>query len=105
MASSRPHRDGYEFGTREHAMSAPDPSSTDVQAAQSLALYRQMVRIREFDLRVRELFLEGVVKGTAHSYVGQEAIAAGACAALQPGDFIVSHHRGHGHCIAKGADM
>jgi 2-oxoisovalerate dehydrogenase E1 component len=64
-----------------------------------------MLRVRHFDLRVRELFLEGVVKGTAHSCVGQEAIAAGACAALNQEDFIVTHHRGHGHCLAKGADM
>jgi 2-oxoisovalerate dehydrogenase E1 component len=54
---------------------------------------------------VRELFLDGHVKGTAHSYVGQEAIAAGACAALTKDDFVVSHHRGHGHCIAKGARL
>ena len=68
-------------------------------------LHRMMVRIRRFDLRVRELFVAGTVKGTAHSCVGQEAVAAGACAALEARDFIVSHHRGHGHCIAKGADM
>ena len=52
-----------------------------------------------------ELFKEGLVKGTAHSYVGQEAVAAGACAALTKADFVVSHHRGHGHCIAKGVDV
>jgi 2-oxoisovalerate dehydrogenase E1 component len=69
------------------------------------ALWRTMWRIRRFDQRVRELFLEGVIKGTAHSCVGQEAVAAGACAALQPRDFIISHHRGHGHCLAKGAEM
>ena len=63
-----------------------------------------MVRIRHFDERTIELFLAGVVKGTAHSCVGQEAVAAGACAHLALADFIVSHHRGHGHCIAKGAD-
>ena len=51
------------------------------------------------------LFKEGLVKGTAHSYVGQEAVAAGACAALTKEDFVVSHHRGHGHCIAKGASL
>ena len=70
-----------------------------------LGFYTTMVRIRRFDERVRELFLEGYVKGTAHSYVGQEAVAAGACAALNRDDFIVSHHRGHGHCIAKGARL
>ena len=68
-------------------------------------LYQQMQRVRRFDQRVHELFLEGFVKGTAHSYVGEEAIAVGACAAISDKDYIVSHHRGHGHCIAKGADL
>jgi 2-oxoisovalerate dehydrogenase E1 component len=69
------------------------------------AIYRTMLRIRRFDQGVADLFKEGLVKGTAHSYVGQEAVAAGACAALTPADFVVSHHRGHGHCIAKGASL
>ncbi len=68
-------------------------------------LYQQMQRVRRFDQRVQELFHEGFVKGTAHSYVGEEAIAVGACAAIEDRDYIVSHHRGHGHCIAKGADL
>lgn len=67
--------------------------------------YRDLCRVRRFDERVIELFNSGIVKGTAHSCVGQEAIAVGACAALAESDYIVSHHRGHGHCIAKGADM
>ena len=69
------------------------------------AIYRCMLRIRRFDEGVADLFKEGLVKGTAHSYVGQEAVAAGACAALTKDDFVVSHHRGHGHCIAKGASL
>jgi 2-oxoisovalerate dehydrogenase E1 component len=69
------------------------------------AIYRTMLRIRRFDEGVTDLFKEGLVKGTAHSYVGQEAVAAGACAALTQSDFVVSHHRGHGHCIAKGASL
>ena len=68
-------------------------------------VYRSMLRIRRFDEGVADLFKEGLVKGTAHSYVGQEAVAAGACAALTKADFVVSHHRGHGHCIAKGASL
>jgi len=67
------------------------------------SLYTTMVKIRRFDERTVELFNEGLVKGTAHSYVGEEAVAAGACATLRPGDSIVGTHRGHGHCIAKGA--
>mgnify|MGYP003693894611 CR=1 FL=1 len=69
------------------------------------SLYSTMVKIRRFDEKVAELFLQGIVKGTAHSYVGQEAVAAGACANLREDDFIVSNHRGHGHTIAKGARM
>lgn len=63
-----------------------------------------MLRIRRFEVRAKELFLAGIIKGTAHSSVGQEAIAAGACRALEPDDFLLTHHRGHGHTIAKGAD-
>ncbi|MGH7324411.1 MAG: alpha-ketoacid dehydrogenase subunit alpha/beta [Candidatus Rokuibacteriota bacterium] len=66
-------------------------------------LYQTMVRIRRFDEKTVELFNAGLVKGTAHSYVGQEAVAAGACAALREDDSIVGNHRGHGHCLAKGA--
>jgi 2-oxoisovalerate dehydrogenase E1 component len=66
-------------------------------------LYQTMVRIRRFDEKTVELFNAGLVKGTAHSYVGQEAVAAGVCAALRPDDAIVGNHRGHGHCLAKGA--
>jgi 2-oxoisovalerate dehydrogenase E1 component len=69
------------------------------------SLYTTMVKIRRFDEKVAELFQQGVVKGTAHSYVGQEAVAAGACACLRADDYIVSNHRGHGHTIAKGARM
>ena len=68
-------------------------------------LYTTMVKIRRFDERTAELFVEGLVKGTAHSYVGEEAVAAAACANLRVDDYIVGTHRGHGHCIAKGARM
>jgi 2-oxoisovalerate dehydrogenase E1 component len=73
--------------------------------ADLLALYRMMLRVRRFDERVEALFQEGLVKGTAHSCVGQEAIAAAACAHLTDADWILTHHRGHGHAIAKGASM
>jgi len=69
------------------------------------SLYQVMVRIRRFDERTVELFNAGHVKGTAHSYVGQEAVAAGACAHLTTKDSVISNHRGHGHCIAKGARL
>lgn len=68
-----------------------------------LDLYRQLVRIRVFEDKATELFLAGHVKGTAHSCVGQEAIAVGVGAVLRPDDYIAGHHRSHGHLIAKGA--
>lgn len=68
------------------------------------AMYRDLWRIRRFEEHAQALFTKGAVKGTAHSCVGQEGIAVGACAALRDTDTVVTHHRGHGHCIAKGAD-
>ena len=70
-----------------------------------LQIYTTMRRIRTFENMTDELFKKGIVKGTAHSYVGEEAIASGVCTALDEGDYIASYHRGHGHCIAKGADL
>ena len=68
-------------------------------------LYTTMRRIRALEQRTSELFNDGVIKGTAHSYMGQEAIASAVCANLRNEDFIASYHRGHGHCIAKGAKV
>ena len=64
-----------------------------------------MVRIRAFEMKLAELVRELVIKGTLHPYVGQEAVATGVCFALRPDDYITSNHRGHGHALAKGADM
>ncbi len=69
------------------------------------AAYRTMLRIRRFEEHTARLFADGEVKGTVHSYVGQEAMAVGVCAHLGPQDYIGSYHRGHGHCIAKGASV
>jgi 2-oxoisovalerate dehydrogenase E1 component len=81
--------------------------STNLRASNDvlIGLFETMFRIRSFEERAAELFQRGVIKGTAHSYAGQEAIAAGACASLTRDDYIGSYHRGHGHCIAKGADV
>ncbi len=68
-------------------------------------LYRRMVTIRLFEEKVGELFLGGEIPGFVHLYVGEEAIAVGVCAALTDKDYITSTHRGHGHCIAKGAQI
>ncbi|MBI1962705.1 MAG: thiamine pyrophosphate-dependent dehydrogenase E1 component subunit alpha [Candidatus Rokubacteria bacterium] len=68
------------------------------------SLYETMARIRAFEERVRKEFAAGKLPGFVHLYAGQEAVAAGVCACLRPTDYIVSNHRGHGHCIAKGVD-
>ncbi len=68
-------------------------------------LYTTMCKIRAFEERTTELFNDGTVKGTAHSYMGEEAIATAVCANLEVKDSISSYHRGHGHCIAKGAHI
>ena len=68
-------------------------------------LYRTMRLIRRFEERVVELVNANEIAGVTHEYVGQEAVAAGVCAALRPHDVITSTHRGHGHVIAKGADV
>lgn len=68
-------------------------------------IYTTMRRIRAFEQRTAELFQEGLVKGTAHSYVGEEAIASAVGSILRDDDYMASNHRGHGHCIAKGAKL
>src|SRR3984893_17793484 len=67
-----------------------------------LSLYRRMLLIRQFEDRVKSLFLEGIMPGTIHQCQGQEATAVGVCAALKESDFITSTFRGHGHALAKG---
>ncbi|NYT60261.1 thiamine pyrophosphate-dependent dehydrogenase E1 component subunit alpha [Alcaligenaceae bacterium] len=66
-------------------------------------LYRTMCEIREFELAAAHYYKEGELPGFIHLSLGQEACAAGSCAALDPDDYIASNHRGHGHCLAKGA--
>ena len=69
-----------------------------------LCLFRLMCEIRAFELAVVAGYKEGDMPGFVHVSLGQEGAAAGACGALEPGDLITSTHRGHGHCLAKGAD-
>jgi len=76
-----------------------------IDRATALDLYRVMRTIRSFEERSTQLFGENKIWGTIHSYAGEEAIAAGVCAHLRDDDWITSTHRGHGHCIAKGADL
>ena len=68
-------------------------------------LYEQMRRIRTFEERVDELYRGAKMPGLAHLYIGEEAVAVGVCSALREDDYITSTHRGHGHCLAKGASV
>jgi len=70
-----------------------------------LQAYQQMSRIREFEEKVNELYMKALMPGLAHLYSGQEAVAVGVCEALHKEDYITSTHRGHGHCLAKGASV
>jgi len=70
-----------------------------------VAMYRKIRLIRRFEETGMEMYRRGFIRGYFHSYIGEEAVAVGACSALRSDDYIVSTHRGHGHCIAKGADV
>ena len=77
----------------------------DFSKEQLLDFYRTMYTIRRFEENVNNLFLAGEIPGFVHLYIGEEAIATGMMANLSPKDYITSTHRGHGHTIAKGADL
>jgi TPP-dependent pyruvate/acetoin dehydrogenase alpha subunit len=77
--------------------------SPALPAGTLLGMHRMMVLIRHFEEQVRSLYTSGVVPGLVHLSAGQEATSVGICMALEPDDYIASHHRGHGHCLAKGA--
>ena len=68
-------------------------------------MYRKMLEIRCFEEKVFELYGQNLVPGTIHLYAGEEAVAVGVCSSLRKDDYITSTHRGHGHCIAKGAEL
>ncbi|MGH2460225.1 MAG: thiamine pyrophosphate-dependent dehydrogenase E1 component subunit alpha [Chloroflexota bacterium] len=78
---------------------------TKLAHEQLLWIYERMTLIREFEERLKSLIDSGLPVGSAHYYVGEEAVAVGVCAALAPTDWVASTHRGHGHCIAKGVDV
>jgi pyruvate dehydrogenase E1 component alpha subunit len=82
----------------EPATPVPDPGTR-------LALYRTMVECRRFETRAQELFFEGLVRGTTHLGIGQEAVAAGFSAAMRDDDYSFATYRGHNHALARGAPM
>jgi TPP-dependent pyruvate/acetoin dehydrogenase alpha subunit len=84
---------------------ATNQSKTDsgLGTEQLLRMYKQMVSIRLFEEQVNDLYTRALMPGLAHLYIGEEAVAVGICEALNRDDYITSTHRGHGHCLAKGA--
>jgi len=79
--------------------------ATNLPPEEQRAMLRRMLTIRRFEERASEDYRAGRIYGVVHSYIGEEAVAVGVCSALAPADRIISTHRGHGHCIAKGADL
>lgn len=77
---------------------------TAIDKASATEIYRKLCEVRLFEQRASELYRDGELPGFIHLSLGQEACAVGACLALEPTDYITSTHRGHGHCLAKGAD-
>ena len=86
------------------ATSKPERRTRNIHRKRKVApCYRQMVSIRLFEEQVNELYTRALMPGLAHLYSGEEAVAVGICEALRIDDYITSTHRGHGHCLAKGA--
>src|SRR5216684_3644038 len=79
--------------------------STNLSPDKQREMLRQMLTIRRFEERASADYLAGKIYGVVHCYIGEEAVAVGVCTALDRNDRIISTHRGHGHCIAKGADL
>ena len=90
-------------GTAPRAKTAAKSNGLDADMLWSM--YRKMVQIRKFEEHVWDVYTRGLMPGLAHLYIGEEAVAVGACAALREDDYITSTHRGHGHCLAKGARL
>src|SRR5512133_501760 len=82
-------------------VAAIQPHATGAQAW--LQMYRSMIAIRLFEEQVNDLYTRALMPGLAHLYIGEEAVAVGVCSALRSDDYITSTHRGHGHCLARGA--
>ncbi|TAK23224.1 MAG: thiamine pyrophosphate-dependent dehydrogenase E1 component subunit alpha [Chloroflexota bacterium] len=77
----------------------------EITRVEAVDMLRKMWRIRHFETKVIELFQDGQIRGSTHTYIGMEASAVGACSVLRADDYITATHRGHGHCIAKGGRL
>ena len=83
----------------------PLPETETVDREQWIQIYQQMCKIRTFEEHANQLYLSAKMPGLTHMYSGQEAVAVGICESLRRDDYITSTHRGHGHCLAKGAEF
>ncbi len=96
----------FSSGLGNQAKAQYGSTHVDGLSAEKLTgMYTDMLKIRLWETKVKDLILKGGFRGVAHLYVGEEAVAVGVCSALRPDDYIGSNHRGHGHLIAKGGDM
>ncbi|UCD51504.1 MAG: thiamine pyrophosphate-dependent dehydrogenase E1 component subunit alpha [Phycisphaerales bacterium] len=96
----------FSPGGSKQARGQPASTYLDSLSAEQLtAMYTDMLKVRLWETKIKDLALRGGFRGVAHLYVGEEAIAVGVCSALKPDDYIASTHRGHGHLIAKGGDL
>ena len=92
--------------TKSLPLKALDPAElSSIDQDHWLRMYNGMVKIRKFEEQVNQLYTGAKMPGLAHLYIGQEAVAVGICEALRTDDYITSTHRGHGHCLAKGASV
>src|SRR5262245_36340176 len=91
--------------TKKSKQRAPKAAAAPTRDERWLHFYRQLLKIRLFEEEVNQLYLGAKMPGLAHLYIGEEAVAVGVCEALRRDDYITSTHRGHGHCIAKGASL
>src|ERR671939_303005 len=98
-------RAGSRVGDQQMTTATNQRNTTGVPIATDrlLRMFRQMVAIRLFEERVNDLYTRALMPGLTHLYIGEEAVAVGICEALRRDDYITSTHRGHGHCLAKGA--
>jgi TPP-dependent pyruvate/acetoin dehydrogenase alpha subunit len=94
-----------KLGRPRGITSMPTSLSPNLPPDRQREMLRQMLTIRRFEERASADYNAGKIYGVVHCYIGEEAVAVGVCTALDRGDRIISTHRGHGHCIAKGADL
>src|SRR5207247_9384945 len=108
MAQLKASRSGEVVEARHPVSDQVSESGDQLLATEQvrwLSIYEQMLKIRIFEEHVNQLYTSAKMPGLAHLYIGEEAIAVGVCSALRRDDYITSTHRGHGHCLAKGASV